>query len=420
MGEAFSVIFIANVFVMNGGSTFILRMSREYNRRGHRCAVLLLRDLSDQNLLSQLKMHADVMHLSDFQISRRRFSFGLAGVFGPIKWRRLLRALRSYGSHVHAMSIFGLVLALRLSRADAAIRPTVGIYHQNEFIFRASRFFFPTFAQAMFAKMPAENIVFFNESSRDNYAAHFRRDYSTASLLPIGVELEKGGAPRRAKGYRIVSIGNLEGFKTYNRHVITVVADLQKRLPLIAYDIYGCGPLEGELRQYATDLKVDHRVHFRGYTEYSKFREIVADCDLFVGSGTALLEAAAAGRPALIGIESIEIPETYGYLCDAEGFSYNEMRPGAKLIPIAPLVENLLSDSEHWTNIANACEYKAHEFSIQRTIEGFDKLYHAAKQQPVRLSALQIIRMGGSAVMMRVSENLRLREPFGARRNQSY
>jgi 1,2-diacylglycerol 3-alpha-glucosyltransferase len=226
--------------------------------------------------------------------------------------------------------------------------------------------------------------------------------------------------PRLVKGYRIVSIGNLEGFKTYNRHMITVVAELQERVPLIAYDIYGCGPLEGELRQYAADLKVDNRVHFRGYMEYSKFREIIADCDLFVGSGTALVEAAAAGRPALIGIESIEIPETYGYLSDAEGFSYNEMRPGAKLIPIAPLVEKLLSDSEHWANVANACEYKAHEFSIQRTIEGFDKLFHAAKHQPVRLNALQIARMGSSAVVMRVSEKLRLHKPFGDRRNQSY
>lgn len=414
------MIFIANVLVMNGGSTFILRMAREYSRRGQRCAVLLLRDLSDPDLLSQLELHAVVMHLSNFQIGPKRFSFGLAGVFAPIKWRRLLAALRPYGTHVHAMSIFGLVLALRLSRADTAIRPTVGIYHQNEFIFRASRFFFPKFVQTMFAQMPAENIVFFNESSRDNYATHFQRDYSASSILPIGVELEKAGAPRLAKGHRILSIGNLEGFKTYNRHMITVVAELQERLPLISYEIYGCGPLEGELRQYAAALKVDHRVHFRGYMEYSNFHETIANCDLFVGSGTALLEAAAAGRPALIGIESIETPETYGYLCNAEGFSYNEMRPSAKLTSIAPLVEKLLSDSEHWANVANACEHKAREFSIQRTIEGFDKLFLAAKHQPVRLSALQIIRMGSSAVLMRASEKLRLREPFGDRRNQSY
>ena len=420
MGEAPSVIFIANVLVMNGGSTFILRMAREYSRRGRKCAVLLLRDLWDPDLLSEIEKHVVVIRLSDFQISGGRFSLGLAGVFAPVNWRGLLKALRPFGEHVHAMSIFGLVIALRLSRADAAIRPTVGIYHQNEFIFRASRFFFPKFAQMIFTEMPADNILFFNESSRDNYASCFHQDYSASSLLPIGVELETVATPRLADGCKIVSVGNLEEFKTYNRHMITVVAELKERLPKITYHIYGSGPTENELRQYATDLNVEDRVHLHGYLEYSKFSEIIADCDLFVGSGTALVEAAAAGRPALIGIESIEIPKTYGYLSDIEGFSYNEMRPDAQLMPIAPLVEKLFSNKEHWANVANACECKAQEFSIQRTIEGFDTLFHAAKRQPVRLTTVQIFRMGCSAIMMRLSEKLRLTEPFGNRRNQSY
>lgn len=414
------MIFIANVLVMNGGSTFILRMAREFSRRGRRCAVLLLRDLWDPDLLAELEMHAIVIRLSDFQVSRGRFSFGLAGVFAPVNWRRLLEAVQPYGLHVHAMSIFGLVLALRLSRADATFRPTVGVYHQNEFVFRPRRFFFPKFAQAIFARIPAENIVFFNESSRDNYAEFFGRDFAASALLPIGVEIKGPVKPKVPLGHTILSIGNLVGFKTYNRHMITVVAQLRHKIPNIAYYIYGSGPMERELREYAAFLNVENNVHFCGRIDYSRFREIVAECDLFVGSGTALIEAAASRRPALIGIESVETRDTYGFLSDAEGLSYNEIRRGKNLIPIAPLVEKLFSNSEHWTNVANACECKAKEFSIQRTIEGFEELLHVAQPQPVKLSALQIIRMGGSAVIMSIFEKLRMSEPFGDRRNQSY
>lgn len=414
------MIFIANVLVMNGGSTFILRMANRYSRCGRRCAVLLLRDLSDPDILTELEASADIIRLSDFQIKGGLLSLGLLGVFAPVNWKRLLKALSPYGQHVHAMGIFGLILALRLSRADAYIRPTVGVYHQNEFIYHSSRFFFPRFAQAILAAMPARNIVFFSESSRENYAAHFRRDYSASPLLPIGIELAETAQPRIVQGCKIVSIGNLVDFKTYNRNMITVVAELKERLPSITYDIYGCGPLEQELRQYAADLKVADRVHLRGHLDYSKFREIVSDCDLFVGSGTALIEAAAAGRPALIGIESIETPETYGYLSDAKGLSYNEMRPGIPLVQISPLVEKLLSDPEYWANVARACECKAKEFSIQKTIDGFDELFNVALTQPFRLTALQIVRMAFSAIIMRLSEKVGLSQPFGERRNQSY
>jgi glycosyltransferase involved in cell wall biosynthesis len=420
LGEAFGVIFIANVLVMNGGSTFILRMARQFKLRGQRCIIILLRDLSDPKLLENLQSCAEIVRLSDFQITGRRFSLGLFGVFVPIDWRGLLDALRPYGAHVHAMSVFGLILALRIARADPAIRPTVGVYHQNEFVFQAPRFFFPRFVQKIFASMPQHNILFFNESSKDNYAAFFQRDYSNASLLPIGVEINEGATPRNFPSCRIVSIGNLAGFKTYNRHMIAIVAELHERLPNISYDIYGRGPKERELQDYVTELKMEGRVRINGHLEYSNFHKVVKDCDLFVGSGTALVEAAAAGRPALIGIESIETPETYGFLSDAEGFSYNELRAGVTLLAMQPLVERVLTDSKHWGEVAVACERKAHEFSIQRTINGFEKLFESAEPRPVKLRSIHLIRMACSAVLMFISEKLRLSEPFGDRRNQSY
>lgn len=415
------MIFIANVLVMNGGSTFIMRMARAQKKRGRTCAVILLRNVVDEALLERLEQDAEVFRLSDFQRDGGKLARGLLGVFAPIDWAKLTRAIAPFADHVHAMSVFGMILGLRMVAANCARRLTIGIYHQNEFLFRAGRSFFERTVQRLFAEMPARNLIFFNESSRNNYGDFFRQDYGGASLLPIGVVLDQPPAPREdAPGPRIVSIGNLVGFKTYNRHMIDMVAALRHDFPEISYDIYGSGPMERELADHAREIGVEDAVTFHGNLDYARFRDVVAPCDLFVGSGTALIEAAAIGRPALIGVESLETPETYGFLCDADGFSYNELVDGAVLHPIEGLVRKLFADREHWLEIAAKCERKAQEFSIDVTIDGFEEAGTAALADVPRVTAPMLARLAASAITLKIAELVAPSKSFGSRRNQSY
>ncbi len=416
------MIFLANVLVMNGGTTFLIRLIRERARRGQPSAVVLLSDRVDPVLVDALRRDAQILRLSDYLVDHGAAARGLLGVFAPLAHRRLRKALAPYGPHIHAMSLFGLILGLRLVRRDPVMRLTAGIYHQNEFLYQPPPFYFAQAGLDLFAALPPENIVFFNESSRDNYAAHFTgNDYARSHLLPIGVSLDHPVVPAPVPpGRNIVSIGNLVAFKTYNRHMIGVVAELRDRFPDIRYDIYGTGPTADELAALARSLGVDDRVVLHGSLDYSRLREVVAACDLFVGSGTALIEAAAVGRPALIGIESIERPETYGYLSDARGYSYNENMPDVPKQPMVPLVERLFSDPDHWVRVAAACAQKAQGFSMAVTANGFDAAGDVAQPVARRLSALDLARLAASAVMMRVSERFGRSEPFGDRRNQSY
>lgn len=416
------MIFLANVLVMNGGTTFLIRLVRERARRGQPSAVLLLSDRVDAALVETLSRHADIIRLSDYLADRGTVARGLLGVFAPLAHRQLAEALAPYGSHIHAMSLFGLILGLRLIAFDPCRRLTAGVYHQNEFLYRPPPFHFARKGLDLFAALPPENIIFFNESSRDNYATYFTgQDYTHAHLLPIGVTLDQPMLPAPPEiGRRVVSIGNLVAFKTYNRHMIGVVAALRERFPDIRYDIYGVGPTAGELVALAETLGVGEHVRLHGALEYTRLRDVVAACDLFVGSGTALIEAAAAGRPALIGIESIQQPETYGYLTDARGYSYNENMPGVPKQPIEELVERLFSDPGQWAEIAAACAAKAQSFSIAVTADGFEAAGAVARQIPLRLSGLALARLATSAVTMRVSEWIGGSEPFGDRRNQSY
>lgn len=415
------MIFIANVLVLNGGTTFLLRLVRERARSGKRSAVLLLSDRVDPVLLTALSKDATILHLRDFLIDRGVAARGLLGVFAPLAHDRLHSALKVFGNHIHSMSLFGLMLGLRMAGHADQFRVSVGIYHQNEFVYQPPPFHFAREAQRIFKATPPANIVFFNEYSRDNYAAFFDNDYAASPLLPIGVTLDMPPLPAPAVlGQRIVSVGNLVGFKTYNRLMIGVVAALRARFPSIRYDIYGVGPTEGELKALIETLGVGDHVTLRGSLDYSLMRDVVADCDLFVGSGTALIEAAAVGRPALIGIESIEEPLTYGFLSDARGFSYNEDMPDVPKLPIVQLVEHLFSDPTEWAQIAAACATKAQSFSIAVTAGGFDMLEQTAEQIPIKLSGQDLGRLAISAMIMRISERLGLSEPFGDRRNQSY
>lgn len=416
------MIFIANVLVMNGGTTFILRMAREYHRQGRRCAVLLLSDRCDPALVEKLGRYADIIRLWHFLPGRGRLSRGLLGVFAPLALGRLDKVLRPYGQHIHAMSVFGLILGTRLASAQRDWKLTVGVYHQNEFLFRAPPFYLAYQAFALFQSVPAENVIFFNEFSRDNYRRHFGNDgYCRSALLPIGVSIDQQPEPLPASPrQRIVSIGNLEAFKAYNRHMIEVVAMLADKYPALQYDIYGQGPSAQSLASLARDLGIADRVTLHGTLDYSRMRETVAQADLFVGSGTALVEAAAVGRPALIGIESIEQPETYGFLFDAKGFSYNENMPCEPKVPMIELVDRIFSDTGYWAEVARKCADKAHEFSVARTAQGFDEASKQALPLSEPISSWQLIRMAMSAVLLGISDRFGLAESFAGRRNQSY
>ena len=45
---------------------------------------------------------------------------------------------------------------------------------------------------------------------------------------------------------------------------------------------------------------------------------------VFVGSGTSIIESSALGIPSIIGIESNNDGETYGFFSNLRGYSYNE------------------------------------------------------------------------------------------------
>ena len=416
------MIFVANILEMNGGTTFLIRTCEALRARGEQCAVVVLRRGGDVALASALAEQATVLMLEDFQPDRGHVFRKHFGAFAPLYWSRLQQALAPFGTTIHAMGAFGLIFAARLGRHIPSLRITAGIYHQNEFVFR-DRALFSRQILSIFRALPPENVVFFNEIGRENYSLFHAIDYTKrAPLTPIGIKIAPGwpNIQDHEPGYEIVSIGALEPFKTYNTHIITLLPELGRLFPGVRYHVYGAGECLEPLRSCATALGVADSVLFHGLLPYERFHDVVRHGDVFVGSGTALIEAASLGRPALIGIESMAQPVTYGFLSDVAGLSYNESGLAQDTRPMLDCLRAVFSDAARWRAVAEACSVKAAEFSVDRTAEAFVRLQEESLPTPALISPSGVARLLAELPALALWDKMSPEFAFARRRNQSF
>ena len=283
------------------------------------------------------------------------------------------------------MGVFGLLFLARYSSVNQIqVKLSVGIYHQNEFMYRGVNYYFSNIAKEFFKKINAKNIIFFNDFNRRIYSMFFANDYSKSTIVPIGI-VKSSDAERVGNNFltkKIVSIGNLNEFKTYNRHVISLMPELVKLDDSFRYVIYGSGSSEKTLKRQVQELGVEDYVLFKGSIPYTELKNVLSDTFLFVGSGTAIIEASSIGVPSVIGIESLNTADTYGFFYETIGYSYNEIDVGREVTSYMQIINRLNSNQDFWDQVSNACLEKALEFSIEVTYEGINGL--SSKNQVIQ------------------------------------
>ncbi|BAO79990.1 glycosyltransferase [Serpentinimonas raichei] len=417
-----NMIFIANVLEMNGGSTFLLRVCEEYKKQNKPVAVLVLRNKFDVDILQKLKKLANVYFLHEFLIENAVFFRAHLTIWGLIHWAKLFKTFSPFGYSLHVMGMFGLIFACRMLNKNEKIKISVGIYHQNEFLFKKTNHFFLNKALECFAKLDPKQIVFYNEATKINYAHHFSRDYAESKILPIGIQVPAEIFPYKSNSMEIVSLGNLVNFKTYNEHTIKTLPHLLKKFPLIKYKIYGTGEMKHYLVNLVRKLNLDNSVEFCGAVEYSRFQETLKNSALFVGSGTSLIEAASFGIPAVVGIESIDEPLTYGFISDIEGLSYNENVDYLKKVSYISLFEKFFGDKKIREELSARCKKKSEEFCICKTIAGFDELNLQLNKLNLasKLSRYDLTKMLISFIVVAFNHLFFKEKSFASRRNQSF
>ncbi|MGL5759485.1 glycosyltransferase [Plesiomonas sp.] len=372
------MLILANTLAFNGGTTFILRFCKERLRRGKKVGVLCMtgNEKTPLPLHHEISKYADIYYINDNTsslLTKFLCKTPLVG-FLPVDFDKIDRIVQKHGNNVHVMGTLGLLFIARyIGKIKNTIKLSIGVYHQNEFMFKSSRLF-ARHAFDLFQSVGGDGVIFFNEENMNSYSRFYNVNYNNSSISPIGIELPMNDVGVLG-GYnynRIVSVGNLVNFKTYNSHIIKLLPSLLQINPNLCYEIYGDGPYKQQLMRLAKDVGVQDKVIFNGAIEYSKFATAVNKSALFVGSGTALIEAAALGIPALIGIESTKEPITYGFLNEIIGYSYNEYSSERCVYNMYDRILSLITDTTHWNNTSIACRHKAIEFSINTTVDIFE------------------------------------------------
>ena len=158
------------------------------------------------------------------------------------------------------------------------------------------------------------SLFFMNTECRDSHANKWGIDLSSSPILALPINLaDTSWQPSENAIVRVVSVGRLVNFKAYNLGVARAVRACLDRGIEVTWDIYGDGPLQALIMGEIEANKVISHVRLMGVLDYSSFSTKVAGYDLFVGLGTAALEAAMVGVPTICATVD-QATRCYGYL----------------------------------------------------------------------------------------------------------
>ncbi|MBO9488990.1 glycosyltransferase [Endozoicomonas sp. G2_1] len=378
------MLFIYRALTMGGIETLFLRLAKDRYREGKVTKILLLSkpNKSDLELLTDIKLYAEVYFAKDiFTLS---VLSNVLPLLLPIK-QEAVRGLLENVKQIHVSSGHNALLAYKLIN-ETNIKNTyitVGFYHSREFPnYRTSNLPFYEKVNSHFVLnfLPKENLLTFSSSIVELYQKKFTIDLAEAKTFRIGVidttsllykQYKDSTSDRQIK---LCSIGRLVNFKTYNLWMIDVVYKLRNSGLNITYDIYGTGPLYDSMQLKIKQYNLERYVRLLGGIEYKEIQSELTKYDLFIGSGTAIIEASAVGVCSIIGLESIKKPQTYGYFCDFADIDYNIIDKSIEL----QSVENIIKEFSALTNEQRASLSKKHIdvtaniFSIQACSKAFE------------------------------------------------
>ena len=212
---------------------------RNCHGRGIEVQVLLLTQKHEARLLAELRQYAVVHFAADMlknPASPLRNNLQCMAVMPPREAE--LEQLLAGVDCVHVCGVWSLVYYIRhvLPRAPRT-KVVCGVYHQNEFNFRSihPRFFQQLLFQLVDQSMPAGSMLFFNEKSIDTAVELYGEKYTGSDVFPIGIKFRQDAInpSQNVQSRKIISVGRITSFKTYNFKMVAAFPEILKNRPCI-------------------------------------------------------------------------------------------------------------------------------------------------------------------------------------------
>lgn len=174
---------------------------------------------------------------------------------------------------------------------------------------------------------------------------------------------------------KIVSIGRLVDFKTYNFYMLDIVQELLKVYRDVTYHIYGFGPNEIKLKQLISEKGLKDVVFFHGSAKHSEYHSYLENATVFVGMGVSMIEASYFGVPAIVAVNRDIEAKTYGFFHELNGYELAEsIFNKSPEIPVKQKIIELFEMSdEDYKKECEKARKKALEYDEERVLSNFLK-----------------------------------------------
>ena len=206
---------------------------------------------------------------------------------------------------------------------------------------------------------------------------------------------------------KIVSIGRLTKWKTYHYHIIKVIRTLKEKGIYLEYHSYGTGEELKNLINYVDENDLEKQVFFNENIQYDLFKETIDGSLMFIGAGTALIEASACGIPSLIGIENESEAVSYGFLHNTTSLSYQENELTLPKYPIENYILHLMNTNhDEYLQECTKARIRSQDFSMQSTYSKFINFLNESVSWNLNLSYLSSFYFFVSLCCYWIYENL--------------
>jgi glycosyltransferase involved in cell wall biosynthesis len=214
-----------------------------------------------------------------------------------------------------------------------------------------------------------------NDECLFSHKGRLRNKFQDAHIVPV--PMRRIGQADTAKKFsknaaiNIVSVGRIVPFKAYNFGITEVVRALSDDSLDVAWDIYGHGPDVDKLIKLVEEAnKIPRsRISFMGPLPYESFPEVIRKYDIFVGMGTAAVEAAQLGTPTICAIDGSHT-KAYGFLDELPFGNVGERLPERDEREISDLITSFVRASESEKElVARRCSAAAAKYDFESYLE---------------------------------------------------
>lgn len=257
--------------------------------------------------------------------------------------------------------------------SDYGIGPAVSAYP------RVAALCYPE-SHLFFYKLPESCRIYMNAAIRDQ--VHPKAGVPVrGKIWPLPVDGRRfSELPRRPEQGLVVSVGRLAPMKEYNLWMIDVVGGLRKTGLNVRWDVYGDGPYRSEMEARIRVAGLQEQIQLKGEIRYENLGEAFSHAQVFVGMGTALIEAGFAGLPSIAATVYEHRGMSYGFLHELPDYACGE-KIAKPVKPVADLIRLVCGlSSGDYERLATSQRNHAARFDMSQLMEKFLGIVSEAPQ----------------------------------------